>query len=56
MTVSLPEGSTIADLASILNLPEDEIKVTFVNGRSRSSETGLADGDRVGFFPPVGGG
>ena len=54
--VALPEGSTIAGLLDHLDLPDREVKVTFVNGRVRSSKVELEDGDEVGIFPPVGGG
>jgi molybdopterin converting factor small subunit len=54
--VELPEGSTIADLIRRLKIRENEIKVTFVNGRARAELCRLKDGDEVGIFPPVGGG
>ncbi len=54
--VDLPEKATIADLIHQLNLPEEEVKVAFVNGRARPEEWRLEPGDEVGIFPPVGGG
>ena len=52
----MPEGSTLADLAVALCLPEDEIKVIFVNGRAQKLEYRLQPGDMIGIFPPIGGG
>jgi len=54
--VGLVEGATVADLLLQLQVPYEAVKVAFVNGRSRSMEHLLGDGDEVGLFPPVGGG
>ena len=56
LPVELPAGATIGQLIEQLGLPEKEIKVVFVNGVVQEFDHVLADGDRVGFFPPVGGG
>jgi sulfur-carrier protein len=55
-TLDLPDGAAIADLAHRLNLPSEEVKVVFVNGRARPPDWPLATGDEVGLFPPIGGG
>lgn len=47
---------TVADLMTHLHVPHHEVKLIFVNGRSATPDTTLNDGDRVGLFPPVGGG
>jgi len=53
----LAEGTTVQELLEgELRVPPNEIKTVFVNGMSRSFDYVLADGDRVGIFPPVGGG
>jgi sulfur-carrier protein len=54
--VEIPEGSTIADLITHLDIPEREVKVAYVDGRARSSHFRLESGAEVGIFPPVGGG
>lgn len=54
--ISVPPGSTPADIVSYLHIPEKEVKLVFVNGARKDLDTRLAEGDRVGFFPPVGGG
>ena len=54
--VEVPEGSTIADLIRQLDLPREEVKVTFVNARTRPLNWLLQPEDEVGIFPPIGGG
>ena len=54
--VELEENSTLSDLLSRLGVAEDEVRLTFVNGRSRRLDYRLAPQDRVGIFPPIGGG
>ena len=54
--VELPPGATVGDLLRELGLPEQEVKVVFVNALHREPDHPLADGDQVGIFPPVGGG
>ena len=56
LPVELPDGSTINDLIAALGLPEEQVKVVFVNGRSQAFGHRLAPGDEVGIFPAVGGG
>jgi molybdopterin synthase sulfur carrier subunit len=56
MEVKLPEGATAGDMVERLRLPENQVKVIFVNGIVRGKDHTLADGDEVGVFPPVGGG
>ena len=54
--VELPEEGTVGQLVEELDLPEEQVKVTFVNGTIRKESYHLSDGDEVGIFPPVGGG
>jgi len=54
--VDLNNETTLNDLMSHLSLPEEEVKVAFVNGRAQSMDCQLKDGDEVGIFPPIGGG
>jgi len=54
--VELPEGAFLSDLVKQLNLPENKVKVSFVNGRIQSLDFQLRSGDEVGIFPPIGGG
>ena len=55
-TFKLPDKTTIAGLLSKLNIPEEETKLIFVNGKKEAMDYEVQDKDRVGIFPPVGGG
>lgn len=54
--VSAPSGATARDLLKIFGVPEKEVKIVFVNGVRKDLDTAVSEGDRVGVFPPVGGG
>jgi len=54
--LQLPEAATVASALSLVGLEEKDVKLIFVNSKSAGLDTVLADGDRVGIFPPVGGG
>ena len=54
--VPFEEGETLEQLIRRLDIPPDEVRITFVNGRSVPLSTVLQQGDRVGLFPAVGGG
>mgnify|MGYP000961866754 CR=1 FL=1 len=49
-------GTTVADLLRELAIAPGQIKLIFVNGRRADAQTALQAGDRLGLFPPVGGG
>lgn len=44
------------ELAAKIGLPLREIKIVMRNGRHADLEEAVLDGDRVGYFPAVGGG
>jgi molybdopterin converting factor small subunit len=52
----IASGQTVEDLLTRLGVPLSEVKLVFVNGVRAEKNTTLKDGDRVGVFPPVGGG
>ena len=56
MAVELSDGATVGQLIQQLDLPADLVKVIFVNNIIQGEERVLREGDRVGIFPPVGGG
>jgi molybdopterin converting factor small subunit len=56
MPVDLPEDATAAQLLAHLEIPDDQVKIVFVNHVIRGLDHVLVDGDDVGIFPPVGGG
>ena len=54
--VNVDEGDTALDIAQKLALSLADIKIVMLNGQHASLESALKDGDRVAFFPAVGGG
>ncbi|MBN1136913.1 MAG: MoaD/ThiS family protein, partial [Anaerolineae bacterium] len=56
LEIEISDGATLADLARQLKVPQEEVKMVFVNGRVRPLDYALQPGDEVGIFPPVGGG
>ncbi len=54
--VVCPEGTTINTLLRQLNVPRKEVKLIFLNSIHVKDEQTISDEDRVGVFPPVGGG
>jgi thiamine biosynthesis protein ThiS len=56
MPVEIEEEMTVADLLQQLELPEDQVKIVFVNSIVREADYELEEGDDLGIFPPVGGG
>ena len=53
---SVAEGTTVGDVMDSLGVARADVKLAFVNGVKVEPETVLNDGDRLGFFPAVGGG
>lgn len=49
-------GLTVGDVVDGEGLRRSDIHIIMINGKHGSLESELADGDRVGLFPPVGGG
>ena len=49
-------GTTIGQLIRELEIPDRSVKLIFVDGRRRNLNTPLRGNERVGLFPPVGGG
>jgi len=49
-------GETVDGLVTRLGIPPAEVKLMFINGTHVEPGAPLADGDRVGLFPAVGGG
>lgn len=52
----LEEGTRVEDLIHRMGIPEEEARLVFVNGKRKERDYVLKDQDRVGIFPPVGGG
>jgi len=53
---SVPQGSTVAELLNIIGVAPARVHMLMVNGAGVNLGHILGEGDRVGLFPPVGGG
>lgn len=54
--LEISDPVSAGDLARRIGLPLSEIKIVMLNGRRAELEALVNDGDRVGYFPAVGGG
>jgi molybdopterin synthase sulfur carrier subunit len=54
--LEIEPGATVDDLARRLDIPINEVKIVMRNGRHVELRDTVHDGDRVAFFPAVGGG
>ncbi len=53
---TIEAGTSVRTLVQQLGIPETKAKLIFINNFKVSLDTVLKDGDRLGIFPPVGGG
>ena len=49
-------GTTVRDVLTQIGVPVEKAKLIFVNARKKDLDAVLNGGERVGIFPPVGGG
>jgi molybdopterin converting factor small subunit len=49
-------GMTIRELLTEIQIPLEKARLIFINGIKADLDTRLKGGERVGIFPPVGGG
>ena len=55
-TMEIQEGTAIIDVFNSMGVPEDAIKLIFLNGLHATGDRVLKDCYKVGVFPPLGGG
>jgi molybdopterin converting factor small subunit len=55
-SVTVGDGSTVIDLLRTIQIDPAEVHMIMVNGIGVTFEQVISEGDRVGLFPPVGGG
>jgi sulfur carrier protein ThiS len=55
-TYPIASGMTVQDLLARLQLPAEKAKLIFIDGTKADLSARLQGGERVGIFPPVGGG
>lgn len=56
MSLSLPSGSTVADILSRFGVPAEEEVTPGLNGEQATRETRLSNGDQLLLFGPMEGG
>ena len=54
--LEITEGTTVEKLMADHGIPSELVKLIFINGKIQNSKYRLINNDRVGLFPPVGGG
>jgi len=54
--LAVEPGETVRSLMARLGIPEDQVAIVMLNGKSADPSAPLSDGDRLGLFPAVGGG
>jgi len=55
-TGDYPAGTTVADVADSLKLPQSELGIMMVNSRHVKLDRVLVDGEVLALFPLLGGG
>jgi len=53
---AIESGTTVGELLQQLEIPEEKAKLIFIDGLKGNLKSTLKGGERVGIFPPVGGG
>ncbi len=56
LAVTMPEGASVADVFAALKIDPVKVHLIMVNGVAADLDSILKDSDRLGLFPPVGGG
>jgi sulfur-carrier protein len=56
MTLEMAPGTPVSFLISRLGLPCEEVTLIMINGRRQQPDFLLQGDERVGLFPPIGGG
>jgi sulfur-carrier protein len=56
LSLEMPPGATVAQVITRLHLPAAEVTLIMVDGRRRDPDYRLRGDERLGLFPPIGGG
>lgn len=56
LSLDIEPGTKVGQILQQLSIPSEKVKVIMINGISATVDHELNDGDRLGLFPPVGGG
>lgn len=52
----MPDEATVGTLLQALGIPSGKVHMRIVNGVGVAEEYRIRENDRIGLFPPVGGG
>jgi sulfur-carrier protein len=55
-SMEVPGGATVAQVIARLGLPAPEVTLIMVDGRRQEADFVLQGNERLGLFPPIGGG
>jgi molybdopterin synthase sulfur carrier subunit len=56
LTLEVSPGTPVSRLISQIGLPLEEVTLIMVNGMRQQPDFPLQGGERLGLFPPIGGG
>ncbi len=56
LSLDIPPGAPVSQIISRLGLPPAEVTLIMVNGRRQHPDFPLQGDERLGLFPPIGGG
>jgi len=56
ISLKVPSGTAVSQVIVQLGLPAKEVTLIMVDGRRREADFVLQGGERLGLFPPIGGG
>lgn len=56
ISLEVPPGTTAAQALDTLGVPVGEVALVMIDGRRREPDFVLQGNERLGLFPPIGGG
>jgi molybdopterin synthase sulfur carrier subunit len=56
LNLEIQPGTSVAQVMARLGLPAKEVTLIMVDGRRQEADYLLQGGERLGLFPPIGGG
>jgi sulfur carrier protein ThiS len=56
LILEIPPGAPVSHIICRLGLPAEEVTLIMVNGVRQPPDFTLQGGERLGLFPPIGGG
>jgi molybdopterin synthase sulfur carrier subunit len=56
ISLEVPQGTTVFQVIKQLHLPPQEVTLIMVDGRRQEAGYPLQGNERLGLFPPIGGG